>query len=157
MNANRIFLIFGNDRWGRALRSHLEENRYTVVIRSADAIEEANLRKNDAIVLDAHFIQPRTSCRAVHQVRAAREHGSGTPFVILTWLPYQNAIVNPQLAGNPFIGHYYRDSCRFVQLPAHPERLVEVLNEIRPCTDEEIKVGMRFLAQIGDAHRPSIA
>jgi len=156
MKANRIFLVTDNDRHGKALRLWLE-NEYTADVHLANAVEAEGLAESEAIVLDAHAAMPRSKCVAVQRVRAAREQGISTPFVILTWLPYQQAIVNPQLASNPFIGHYYRDSCRFLQLPVRPERLAEVLGEVRPCTYEEIALGKRFLDDISHAHRLSTA
>jgi len=153
----RILLVTGDERFGEALRLPLQEKRYAADVLSPDALGVERLSEDDTIVLDAHAAEPKGTCSAARWVRTAREQGISTPFVILTWLPYQRDIVNPQLASNPFIGHYYRDSCQFMRLPTPIERLVEVLGEIRPCRPEEIEVGKRFSDQIGHAHRPSSA
>jgi len=153
MKANRILLITGNDRHGQALRLCLE-NEHTADVHLAKAGEAEDFAESDTSVLDAHALSHRSKCTAVQRLRAVREQDIGTPFVILTWLP-QREIVNAQLAGNPFIGHFYKDSCRFLRLPVRPERLIRSLREVRPCTKEEIATGKRHLAGIDHAHRTS--
>jgi hypothetical protein len=151
-----VLLVTGNERYGEVLRPRLKESGYTADVCSLDAAEAKNREGDGILVLDAHAALPRSKCVAVQRVRAAREQDIGTPFVILTW-PSRRDIVNAQLAGNPFIGHFYKDSCRFLQLPVRSEQLVEVLGEMRPCTDEEITLGKRFLDDINHAHRLSDA
>ena len=149
-----VSTITSNERCREAMRCWLEETEYTIDMHSAEANETEQLAATDAIVLDAHAVHPKQACRAVRRVRAAREQDIGTPFVILAWLPRRD-IVNAQLASNPFIGHFYKDSCCFLRLPVRPERLIESLREVRPCTKEEIATGKRHLAGIDHAHRTS--
>jgi hypothetical protein len=149
-----VLLVTGNKRYGEVLRPRLKESGYTADVCSLDAAETKNREGDGILVLDAHAALPRSKCVAVQRVRAAREQDIGTPFVILTWLPRRD-IVNAQLASNPFIGHFYKDSCRFLRLPVRPERLIESLREVRPCTKEEIATGKCHLAGIDYAHRTS--
>lgn len=147
-----IFLIVGRHHYGEKLCQTLDGDQYFAEVISADALDCKHLSADDIIILDAHAVPPKGLCNAVYLVRALREQGVGTPFIILTWLSYKRVILPLQATSNPFISNYYQDSCRFLPLPVSPADLASAIREVRACTEEETNLGKRFLTEIGKAH-----
>jgi len=153
MQPRRVLLITDNERYGGFLRSRLEEEGFSTDVLTEKGAGVSKLAKGDLAILDAHAEDPKGRYTAVRRIRTAREkHDVGTPFIILTWvLPRE--IVNIHLASNPFIGQYYRESCRFLWLPVSLQRLAQTVELVQPCTEKKINEGKRFLDYINHVHR----
>lgn len=155
MQPRRVLLVTGNERYGEFLQSRLEEKGFSTGLLAEENAGGSRLSEVDLVVLDAHAKEPKGRCMAVQRIRAVREkHSSGTPFIILTWVLPRD-VVNVQLARNPFIGRYYKKSCRFLRFPVSPGELVGTFEEVQPCTEEKINEGKRFLDYIDRVHRTS--